>query len=148
VNGKNPLVQQAMKLVLPMPGDEDDEEYEDGEWDTSEWEDEELPEPMSEDEQVNGAYSAPPRDYSEVANRKPARKRRMPPLPRTPKPYRDPDAWEPPFEVLPDGSVTGPKLGDGDPTRLPEGFDPERGSFEGVMGIFRPPGSGGEGLPR
>jgi hypothetical protein len=136
-----------------MPGEElgqdAGQEYEDDDgWDTAEWEDEELPNPMSEDEQVNGAFPPPPRDYSEVANRKPRRRHRRPPMPRTPNPEHDPNAWVAPFEVLEDGTVVGPTLGDGDPTRLPDGFEPEKGSFEGVVRMFVPPGSGGEGMPR
>lgn len=124
-----------------MPGEEDPgEDYyreeDEEEWDTSEWE-EELPEPMSEDEQFNGVNAPPP------AARK--SRRRRPPMPRTPNSAQeqvlDPDSWIPPFEVLPDGTVTGPKLGDGDIERLPDGYDPPKGTFEGVLGMFRPPGS-------
>jgi len=138
-----------------MPGEEYEdgdyeEEYEDGEWDTADWKDEELPDPMSEDEQLAGVNAAPPRPDQDGQPR-PKRRRRRPPMPRTPKPEHDPDAWEPPFEVLPDGTVVGPKLGDADPTRLPPGFDESnvmKGSFEGVTRMFIPPGSGGEGMPR
>jgi hypothetical protein len=146
VNGKNPLVQQAQQLQLPMPYENEDyegDEYEDeDEWDTSDWDDEELPEPMSEDEQFNGAYGDP-RDYSKV--KPPKRRKRLPPMPKSPRPkkVKDPDAWEPPFEVLADGTVTGPKLGEVG-SELPPGFDENsvpKGSFEGVTQIFMPPGS-------
>lgn len=146
---------RAAQIHLPMPyeddGDEEDwdEELEDEDgWDTSEWEDQELPDPKSEDEQYQGVNRPPP--AADEPGQPPRRKkrRRHPPMPRVPKPA-EADVWEPPFEVLPDGTVTGPTIGDGDATRLPEGFDPPRGSFEGVTSIFRPPGSsGGENMPR
>jgi hypothetical protein len=132
-----------------MPYEDDVEDYGDyddeDEWDTSEWEDEEMPEPRSEDEQFNGVNRPPP-DPDAPPPRK--RKRRHPPMPKVPRPD-EADVWVPPFEVLPDGTVTGPTAGDGDASRLPEGFDPPRGSFEGVTGIFRPPASaGGENMAR
>lgn len=137
-NGRNPLVVRAQGIRITMPGDElETYDYEDdGE------EDEPLPEPRSEDEQLAGVNVAPP---GEAAPRR--RRRRRPPMPRVPVPADGPEPWTPPFEVLSDGTVTGPKLGDADPTRLPEGFDPPRGSFEGVTSIFRPPGAGGNALP-
>ena len=141
-----------MKINLPMPGEEgayedDYEEYDEGEWDTSEWEDE-LPEPASEDEQVNGAFPPPRRE--DQAGQPPRHRRRMPPMPRVPRPKKaDPDAWEPPFTVQEDGTVTGVTLGEPS-DELPPGFDAAsvpKGSFEGVLGIFRAPGSGGKNLP-
>lgn len=140
---------RAQSIHLPMPYEDDFEDYDDyddeDEWDTSEWEDGEMPEPRSEDEQFNGVNRPPP-DPDKGPPRK--RKRRHPPMPRVPKPP-EADVWEPPFEVLPDGTVTGPTVGDGDTERLPAGFDPPRGSFEGVTSIFRPPGSaGGENMAR
>lgn len=158
VNGKNPLVVKAAQIHLPMPYEDDPEEYgdedwdddENGEgWDTSAWEDSEMPEPRSEDEQYQGVNRPPPPvEQSGQPARKPKRRRRQPPMPRVPKPP-EVDVWEPPFEVLPDGTVTGPTVGDGDTERLPAGFDPAPGTFEGVTSIFRPPGSsGGENLPR
>lgn len=138
VNGRNPLVQAAARISLPMPyEDEFISDYDDEDYEMSE--DMELREPLSEDEQFNGV-NQPPRDYSHV--KPPRRRRRLPPMPRTPDiDQQDQDEWVPPFEVLPDGTVTGPKVGDADPTRLPEGFDPPKGSFEGVAQIFTPPGS-------
>lgn len=140
MNGRNPLVVSAGKIRLPMPYEDQigsDYEYEDDEdWDEDM--DDAMPEPLSEDERVNGV-NRPVRDYSHV--RPPRRKRRMPPMPSTPDPEREP-RWKPPFEVLPDGTVTGPSLSrDGDPPieELPEGFDPPKGSMAAVASIFAPP---------
>jgi hypothetical protein len=144
VNGKNPLVQQAHSIHLPMPGEEPGED--DGYEDDDEWE--ELPEmdseplrdPLSEDEQFEGVNRPPP-DLEK------ARKRhRRPPMPKVPKP-REAPVFIPPFEVLPDGSVTGPKIGDGSDV-LPPGFDPPKGSAEAAAQVLygRPPQqSGGNG---
>lgn len=138
VNGRNPLVQSASQIRLPMPYEDDDED--DWEWEDEDVDERELPaarEAQSEDERMNGVNTEP-LDYSRL--KRPTRKRRMPPMPGVRKPKHT-DDWTPPFEVGPDGTVTGPKLGDGDPDRLPEGFDPPPGSAEGVLSIFRPPGN-------
>jgi hypothetical protein len=129
---------------MPYEDDPDDDyEDEDDEWEDDE-EDQELPEPMSEDEQVNGSFPAP-------RTKPPKRRRRMPPMPEAPVPRKRKkgDVWHPPFEVRPDGTVVGVKVGEGldkmpvqileDGTR--QEFDVEKGTMEGVAGIFRPPGS-------
>jgi hypothetical protein len=121
-NGRNPLVVQAEKIRLPMPGETDDEdeyEYEDEEWE----EVDELREPQSEDEKVNGVNMSPD-------SGKP-RRRRRPPMPSVPQPDEG-EVFVPPFEVLPDGTVTGPTIGDASDV-LPPGFDPPRGSAEALL---------------
>lgn len=134
--------------------------------DEEEWEERDDPEgvemgqrePMSEDEAMNGVNSRPPSGYEDEPRlaAKPKRRRRMPPMPSVPRGDYDedmPGVWHPPFEVLPDGTVTGPTLvSDGAPPGpdpgdmiLPDGtrvpFDPPKGSMEGAAGMFRPPGS-------
>jgi len=98
--------------------------------------DEPAREPLSEDEQFNGVNRTPP-DPEKLERLH--KKRKRPPMPKVPDPDRVP-VFEPPFEVLPDGTVTGPKLGDGS-TVLPTGFDPPRGSAEGLAQMIyaKPP---------
>lgn len=155
VNGKNPLVLSANNIYLQMPGEIEDED--DGDWDDDEdWEEDELDEPdsvgigqrepLSEDEQFNGVNEPPPSGYEQPSK---VKRRRRPPMPRVPEPDRA-EAWHPPFEVLPDGTVTGPKLAaNGAPpgSELPMAiaadgteapFDPPKGSMEMSSMIFRP----------
>lgn len=143
VNGRNPLVLSAERIHLPLPFEQpDDDEYDD----EDAWEEldemegaEMLREPQSEDERVAGVNQRPP-----DPDRQRQKRRRMPPMPKVPRPKHKPAEWVPPFEVLPDGTVTGPKCSrDGDPpgTELPPGFDPPKGSMEGVTMMFAPPGS-------
>lgn len=147
VNGRNPLVLQAQQIHLPMPYEDLDADEDD---DEDEWEEEPDDvdsvgvgerEPQSEDEQFNGVNRPPPSDaYPDRPRR---RRRRRPPMPDVPVPPEG-QLWEPPFEVLPDGTVTGPKISnEGDPpgTELPEGHNPPKGSFEGAAMLFQPPGS-------
>jgi len=132
VNGRNPLVQHAERIRLPMPGDELDEDeydYEDGE----EYDDDEpLRQPMSEDEKLEGVNAAPPDPGK-------PRKRRRPPMPKVPKPDEG-EVFVPPFTVLEDGTVTGPTLGEPS-DELPPGFNPPRGSAEAALQMVyaRPP---------
>jgi hypothetical protein len=130
VNGQNPLVQHANSIRLPMPGEEFDEDDEDYDEDGEEYGDvDDAPvsqrDPLSEDEQFNGV-NLPPPDPD-----KPRRKRRRPPMPSVPTPPEG-KVFVPPFDVLPDGTVTGPKVGDAS-DELPPGFDPPRGSAEAMV---------------
>jgi hypothetical protein len=159
-SGKNPLVTSAQQLRLPMPGEITDDEGED-EWEYDEdgdsegegWEDvpdvDSVPlgEPRSEDEQFEGVNRPPPLSgYEEAGPKK--RRRRRPAVPKVPSPeLGEGEVFEPPFKVLPDGTVVGPKVGEG-LDEMPEGFDPPRGSAEAAAQIIygRPPQrSGGVG---
>ncbi len=136
VNGRNPLVTQAQAIRLPMPGEietEVEEDYEEEEW--ADVDSAPLGEAQSEDEQFAGVNRKPPAGYDEG---KP-KKRRHPPMPKTPKPPEG-GVFDPPFEVLPDGTVTGPKIGEGLDI-MPKGFDPPKGSAEAAMQIIygKPP---------
>lgn len=118
VNGMNPLVQQASRIKLGMPGDRD----EDYEWQDQEWE-EEPPEAMSTDE----AEAAP-------------RRRRRPPMPAVPKAEHGPD-WAPPWPVDADGNAVGVELahdGDAPGTDVPAGFDPPKGTAEAAARMMMP----------
>lgn len=145
MNGKNPLVMLAERIRFPMPYEDAAEQGELPDVDAVEWE-EELPEAMSEDEQVNGVNMPPP---------DPNRRRRLPPMPRVPKgeDIEDLNVWHPPFEVLPDGTVVGvPMAAEGSPPGdevpiaiLPDGtrepFNPPKGSMEASAQMFQAPGS-------
>jgi hypothetical protein len=151
VNNKNPLVTAAQEIQLPMPGEvfddepgEWEEEYDEYDEGDGEWEyEEELPdvdsvpfgEPRSEDEQFAGVNRPPP-DLET-----PKKRRRRPAMPRVPKPeLEEGEVFDPPFEVLPDGTVVGPKVGEG-LDKIPEGFDPPRGSAEAAAQLIygKPP---------
>ncbi len=140
-NGKNPLVQSAQVLRLPMPGEIEDEDDEDDEYE-DEWEErpdvdsEPLRMPQSEDEQFNGVNR---RVAGEQDGQPRKKKRRRPPMPKVPKPEEG-EVFDPPFTVLPDGTVVGPRVGEG-LDELPEGFDPPRGSAEASVQLLygRPP---------
>jgi hypothetical protein len=139
VHGKNPLVQSAQEIHLPLPGEiADDEDREEDYDDMPDVDSAPLGDPQSEDEQFAGVNRPPP-DLEKL-------KRRRPRMPRVPRPPEG-EVFVPPFQVLEDGTVTGPKVGEG-LDELPEGFDPPRGSAESAMQLIygRPPQrSGGSG---
>jgi hypothetical protein len=165
-NGKkqNPLAVAAQSIHLPWPGEEIADEFEaPGEWEEydededkdGEWEyEEDLPdvdsvpfgEPRSEDEQFAGVNRPPPRTEQDGQPRK--KRRRRPPMPKVPNPeLAEGEVFDPPFTVLKDGTVVGPRVGEGLDV-MPKGFDPPRGSAEAAVQLIyaKPPQkSGGTG---
>jgi hypothetical protein len=120
VNGQNPVVQQAAKIRLGMPGDEELDEEQEGEW----WEEDPGDEPLSADE----------------AEAAPRQRRRRPRMPAVPRPARD-GAWKPPWPVDEDGNAVGvPMAAEGSPPgeEAPEGFDPPRGTTELALKMMTP----------
>lgn len=108
VNGQNPVVAQASKIRLGMPGDEI--EAEEGDW---AWEEADVPggDPLSMDEAMAGAE-------------RPRRKKRAP-MPKVPQPAGG-KPWESPWPVDADGNAVGvPLAHDGDQPGedIPEGFE-------------------------
>lgn len=144
VKGKNPLVQSAQRIRLPLPGEieddedeyEDTDEYEEEDEDGEEWPDvdsEPLREPQSEDEQFNGVNRRVHSGDQEGQPHKPARRKKKRKL-VVPQPD-EADVFVPPFEVLEDGTVVGPRVGE-ELDVMPEGFDPPKGSAEAAAQLI------------
>lgn len=128
VNGQNPVVAQAAKIRLGMPGDEEAErEAEEGDW---AWEEADVPagEPLSMDEAMAGAS-------------RPRRAKRNAPRPRTPAPDRG-KAWEPPWPVDAEGNAVGVSVardGDQPGEDIPPGFENiPRGTAELAYKVMAP----------